>query len=157
MREYLEDMVVVGKFAAAVGHQQLAFDQSALMEQGVEQIGEMPALREDAPFQQSVEHRLRRALVVKPLKVSVIDGEKTVGPDLSRFDQQPGWSIPRSGENPGGLARLEQPVLLVEGVRDAGLTQVPGDLGAVAIGSRQDVNVLGGNFARILFFVTNCN
>src|SRR5260370_20699361 len=114
----------------------------------------MPGLSERAPFEEPVKHRLRPALIVKPPKVSVIDSEKRRRPRLEPIRTAAGLvDSAQQVENVGGLASLEQSVLLVEGIRDASLTQVPSNLRAIAIGSSKDVNILGRNSARILFLV----
>src|ERR1700722_11046867 len=100
----------------------------------------MPGLSERAPFEESVEHRLRRALIVKPPKVSVIDSEENCRPRLEPIRPAAGLvDSLKQIENVGGLASLEQSVLLVEGIRDASLTQVPGNLRTISIGSSKDV------------------
>src|SRR5271155_5454421 len=112
------------------------------MEQGVEQVGESSRLGQRAPFEQSVHHRLRVALVVEPPKVVEIDGEERRCPRLETVRAAPGLvDSAEQIENVGGLARLEQPVLLVEGKRHSRLTQVLANLGAVAIGPGKDVNI----------------
>src|SRR5208282_6592639 len=126
------------------------------MEQGVEQVGETPGLGECAPFEQSFEHRLRVALVVKPRKVSVFDREKRRGPRLEPVRAAAGLvNSSEQVENVGGLASLEQPVLLVKGKRDSCLAQVLADFRAVAVGPSKDVNVPGCKLARRLPVAAN--
>src|ERR1700691_5042861 len=126
------------------------------MEQGVEQVGETSSLGERAPFEQSIHHRMRVALVVEPPQVVVIDGEERRRPRLETVRATLGFVDPAEQiENVGSLARLEQSVLLVESERDSRLTQVLANFGAVVIGPGKDVNIFGCGPARFLSLVTN--
>src|SRR5208282_2967088 len=126
------------------------------MEQGVEHIGETPGLGKCAPFEQSFEHRLRVALVVKPRQVFVFDREEGRSPRLEPVRAAAGFvNSSEQVENVGGLAGLEQPVLLVKRKRDSRLTQVLANFRTVAVGPSKDVNVLGCNLARLLLVITN--
>ena len=128
------------------------------MEQGVEQVGETPGLGKCAPFEQSFEHRMRVALVVKPRKVFVFDREERRSPRLEAVRAAAGLvNSPEQVENVGGLAGLEQPVLLVKGKRHSRVAQVLANFRAVAVGPSKDVNVPGRNLARRLLVITNFN
>src|SRR5260370_38895443 len=98
-------------------------------------MGEALALRECPPLEKQVEHTLRVARVVQPSKVAIIDREERRRPCLQPVRATAGFvDSSKHVENVGSLASLEQPVLLVEGVRDAGPAQVPGNFSAFAIG-----------------------
>ena len=134
LSENLENVFVVGEFAASVRKQQQAFDQSALMKQRVKQIRKTPALGECAPFEQLLERRLRAALLVKARKVVVIDLEERRRPRLEPVRAPAGLvDSSQQVENESGFASLKQTVLLVESKWDSRPPQVFANFRAVAV------------------------
>src|ERR1700691_5397939 len=126
------------------------------MEQSVEQIGKAPGFGKAAPLEQSFEHRLEAALIVKSGKIIVLDRKERRSPGLEPVRAAAGFSN-RSQyiENVRGLAGLEKNVLLIEREWNASLTQVLTDFGAIAVGPGQNVDIPGSNLARRLFVITN--